>query len=392
MAEEKSANAGASASEYRPGLEGVVVSRSSISYVDGEHGVLEYRGINIRDLVADSTFEETTYLLLYNHLPNQRELAQFTTLMAKQRILPQSVRDAIHSFPVGMHPMVALQAGITMLAGEDYFTDELGSQGNNIRRSVALIAKAPSILAAFERCRNGEEPMPAVSKYSHAENFLFMIRGERPDPVEAQVFDKLLIMHADHSTNASTFTCRVIGSTLANLYSSVSGAVGALSGSLHGGANERVLRMLYSVGSPDNVEKFVDEMTAAGNKIMGIGHRIYKVKDPRADLLQETIPQLLALKGGEEWQTLYHTALRLEEVVNQKLSHKKLYPNVDFYSGIALEILGVPVDLFTTVFAMSRVAGWCAHWVEQVSANRIFRPKQEYIGDHSRPYVPLNRR
>jgi citrate synthase len=392
MSEPKTTASAAPLSEYRPGLEGVVASRSSISFVDGEKGVLEYRGINIRDLVEHSTFEETTYLLLYNHLPNQRELAQFTTLMAKQRILPQSVREAIHSFPVGMHPMVALQAGITMLAGEDYFTDEIGSQGNNIRRCVALISKVPSILAAFERCRNGEEPMPAVSKFSHAENFLFMMRGERPHPLEAQIFDKLLIMHADHTTNASTFTCRVIGSTLANLYSSVSGAVGALSGSLHGGANERVLRMLYSVGSPENVEKFVDEMTAAGNKIMGIGHRIYKVKDPRADLLQAMIPQLLELKGGQEWRTLFQTALRLEEVVNQKLGQKRLFPNVDFYSGIVLEILGIHVDLFTTVFAMSRASGWCAHWVEQVSANRIFRPKQEYIGDHGRPYVPLSRR
>jgi citrate synthase len=391
MSSDVSAKNGAP-SEYRPGLEGVVASRSSISYVDGAAGVLEYRGINIRELVEHSTFEETVHLLLRNHLPNQRELAQFTTLMARQRVLPQSVRDAIHNFPVGMHPMVALQAGLALLAGEDYSTDEIGSQSNNIRRSVALISKVPSILAAFERCRNGEEPMPAVSKYSHAENFLFMMRGERPDELEAKIFDALLIMHADHSSNASTFTCRVIGSTLANLYSSVSGAVGALSGSLHGGANERVLRMLYSIGAPDNVERFVDEMTAAGNKIMGIGHRVYKVKDPRADLLQAMIPQLLDVKGGEEWRTLYKTALRLEEVVNAKLGQKKLYPNVDFYSGIVLEILGIPVDLFTTVFAMSRVAGWCAQWVEQVSANRIFRPKQEYIGDHQRPYVPLDRR
>ncbi len=392
MVKNCSPDAAPSIVDYRPGLEGVIASRSCISFVDGANGVLEYRGINIRDLVEHSTFEETTFLLLYNHLPNQRELAQFTTLIAKQRVLPQSVREAIHSFPVGMHPMIALQAGITLLAGEDYTTDEIGSQSNNIKRSVSLISKVPAILAAFERSRNGEEPMPAVSKYSYAENFLFMLRGERPDPLEAQVFDKLLIMHADHSTNASTFTCRVIGSTLANIYSSVSGAVGALSGSLHGGANERVLRMLYSIGAPENVETFVDEMIAAGNKIMGIGHRIYKVKDPRAELLQQMIPKLLELKGGQEWTTLYNTALRLEEVVNQRLGEKKLYPNVDFYSGIVLEILGIPVDLFTTVFAMSRAAGWCAHWVEQVSANRIFRPKQEYIGDHNRPYVPLGQR
>jgi len=378
--------------EYQAGLEGIVAARSSISFVNGEKGVLEYRGINIRDLAENSNFEETTYLLLHNHLPNQRELAQFTTLMAKQRVLPHSVREAIHEFPVGMHPMVALQAGITMLAGEDYFTDEIGSQRNNIRRSVALIAKVPAILAAFERNRNGEEPMPAISKYSHSENFLFMMTGERPHPLAVKIFDKLLIMHADHSMNASTFACRVIASTLGNLYSSVSGAVGALSGPLHGGANERVLRMLYSIGSPENVEKFVDEMISTGNKIMGIGHRIYKVKDPRAELLQAMIPQLLKIKGGEEWQMLYKTALKLEEVVTEKLSQKRLYPNVDFYSGIVLEILGIPVDLFTTVFAMSRVVGWCAHWVEQVTNNRIYRPSQEYIGDHNRLYISIEKR
>ncbi len=378
--------------EYRPGLEGVVASRSSISYVDGLRGVLEYRGINIRDLVEHSSFEETVYLLLYNHLPSQRELAQFTTLMAKQRELPYAVREAIHNFPVTMHPMIALQAGITMMAADDYAFDDVANQIHNIRRAVSLIAKAPSILAAFERRRHGEEPLPAMSKFNHAENFLFMMNGERPHPEEARLLDKMLIMHADHSTNASTFTCRVIGSTLGNLYSSVSGAVGALSGPLHGGANERVLRMLFSIGSPENVEAFVDEMIATGNKIMGIGHRVYKVKDPRADLLQALIPRLLEVKGGVEIKNLFDTAVRLEEAAKVKLAYKNLYANVDFYSGIALEMMKVPMDLFTPVFAVSRIAGWCAHWVEQVSANRLFRPKQEYIGDHNRPYVPIEQR
>jgi citrate synthase len=378
--------------EYRPGLEGVVASRSSISFVDGLRGVLEYRGINIRDLVEHSSFEETVYLLLYNHLPSQRELAQFTTLMAKQRELPYAVREAIHNFPVTMHPMIALQAGITMMAADDYAFDDVANQIHNIRRAVSLIAKAPSILAAFERRRHGEEPLPAMSKFNHAENFLFMMNGERPHPEEARLLDKMLIMHADHSTNASTFTCRVIGSTLGNLYSSVSGAVGALSGPLHGGANERVLRMLFSIGSPENVEAFVDEMIATGNKIMGIGHRVYKVKDPRADLLQALIPRLLEVKGGVEIKNLFDTAVRLEEAAKVKLAYKNLYANVDFYSGIALEMMKVPMDLFTPVFAVSRIAGWCAHWVEQVSANRLFRPKQEYIGDHNRPYVPIEQR
>lgn len=378
--------------KFQPGLDGVVATRSSISFVDGEAGILEYRGIDIRDLIVHSTFEETVFLLLYNHLPNRRELGQFKTLMSKTRVLPHMVREAITSFPVSMHPMVALQAGITLLAGDDFFADEIASQRHNIQRSVGIIAKVPSVLAAFDRHRNGEEPLPAVSKYTHAENFLFMMSGERPHPLEAEVFDKLLIMHAEHTMNASTFTCRVIGSTLSNPYSSIGGAVGALAGPLHGGANERVLRMLYSIGKPDNVERFVDEMLETGNKIMGIGHRIYKVKDPRADLIQAFIPQLLEIKNGSEWRTLYEVALRLEEVVNDRLGGKRLYPNVDFYSGIVLDMLGVPMDQFTTVFAMARVAGWCAHWVEQVNANRIFRPAQEYIGDHQRPYTPIDQR
>jgi 2-methylcitrate synthase len=388
-------DANGSATERRtfmPGLDGVIATRSAISFVDGEQGLLEYRGIKIADLVEHSSFEETCFLLLYNHLPNERELGQFTTLMAKSRPLSQGVREAINAFPVGMHPMVALQAGLTVLAGEDYFADEIGSQRHNIRRSVGMIAKVPSLLAAFDRRRNGEEALPAQTKMTHAENFLFMLTGEKPHPVEAEIFDKLLIMHAEHTMNASTFTCRVIGSTLANPYSSISGAVGALSGPLHGGANERVLRMLYSIGDPNNVDRFVDEMIETGNKIMGIGHRIYRVKDPRATLMQEFIPRLLAVKKSAEWQKLYEIAVRLEEVVHDRFEAKRVYPNVDFYSGIVLEMCGVPMDLFTTVFAMARTAGWCAHWVEQISANRIFRPSQEYIGDHNRPYIPMEQR
>lgn len=379
-------------SPFRPGLEGVVATRSNISYVDGQQGLLEYRGIAVRELVENSTFEETVYLLLYNHLPSVREMKQFNTLFAKQRPLPQSVRQAIFTFPVGMHPMVALQAGASLLQGEDFYADDVSSPLHNVRRCVSLIAKVPAIMAAFERARHGEEPMPAVSKYTHAENFLFMLTGEPPDELSAKIFDKLMIMHAEHTMNASTFACRVIASTKSSVYSSVSGAVGALSGPLHGGANERVLRMLYSIGHPDNVESFIEDRLATGAKIMGVGHRIYKVKDPRAVLLQQYLEELIDLRGGEEAQNLYETARRLEEMIEHKLGEKNIYPNVDFYSGIVLDLLGVPMDLFTSVFAISRVVGWCAHWLEQVSANRLFRPQQEYTGDHNRPYIPIGRR
>ena len=378
--------------EFRPGLDGVVATRSKISYVDGKVGVLEYCGIKIADLVEHSTFEETVYLLLHSHLPSKRELSKFSTFFAGQRALPDSVLKAIKGFPVGMHPMVALQAGITMLMGDDFYCDDLTSARHNLQRCISLIAKVPTIVAAFDRHRNSEEPMPPISRFSHAANFLFMLTGEAPDEEAAKIFDKLLIMHAEHTLNASTFTCRVIASTNSPLYSSVSGAVGALFGPLHGGANERVIRMLYSIGHPDNVEKFVEEMLATKGKIMGIGHRIYKVKDPRAIILQKALPRLIEKLGGEEVADLYRIAVRLEEVCKKKLADKALYPNVDFYSGIVLEILGVPTDLFTTVFGIARTAGWCAHWLEQISANRIFRPSQEYIGDHNRPYRPLESR
>lgn len=380
------------AKNYAPGLEDVVATRSSICYIDGEKGRLLYRGISIDELAEMSSFEETAFLLLYNHLPNDRELKQFTTLMGKQRNLPLSVHEAIKRFPVGMHPMLALQSAITLLQGEDFYADDVSSPHHNLKRAVSLIAKVPTIVAAFERCRNGEDPFPPVTRFTHAENFLFMLNGVPPDPYAGKVLDKCFILMAEHTLNASTFTARVIGSTNASVYSAVSGAVGALSGSLHGGANERVLRMLYSIGSPDNVEKFVDEMTDAKKKIMGIGHRIYKTIDPRAPILKSYIPELVKRMGGEEFKQLYEIALALEKEVEKKLAHKKIYPNVDFYSAVVMEILGIPVDLFTPVFAISRVVGWAAHWNEQVEVNRIYRPIQEYIGDIKRHYVPLENR
>jgi len=377
---------------YSPGLEGIVACRSSISHVGGSEGILEYRGINIIDLAEHSTFEETSYLLLYNHLPSERELNQFKRLMAKLRLLPPPVRDAIVRFPVGMHPMLALQSAISLLQGDDYYADDISSPLHNIRRAIALIAKLPTLITAFERHRHGEEPLPPVSKYSYAENFLFMLNGEPPDPLAARVFDRFLILHAEHSMNASTFVARAIASSNASIYSSISGAVGSLSGTLHGGANERVLRMLYSIGHPDNVEQFVEEQLSSKNRIMGLGHRVYKVKDPRAYILEKCIPDLMDRLSGEEVKTLFQIAKRLEEVANERLGERSIYPNVDFYSGIVLETLGIPIDLFTAMFAMSRVAGWCAHWLEQISANRLFRPTQEYIGDHKRTYVPIEKR
>jgi citrate synthase len=379
-------------SEYCPGLEGVIATRSAICHIDGEQGRLSYRGISIEDLAEHSTFEETAYLLLYNHLPSDRELKEFSTLIARQRHLPLSVSEAIKKFPVGMHPMLALQSAVALLQGEDFYADDVSSPIHNIRRAISLIAKFPTIVAGFDHCRNGEDPLPPVSKYNHAENFLFMLTGSPADPAVARVLDKCFILMAEHTLNASTFTARVVGSTNASIYSAVSAAVGALSGSLHGGANERVIRTLYSIGSSDNVPKYVGEMLDSAKKIMGLGHRIYKTTDPRAPILKSYIPGLLDKVGGEEFKELYEIATGLETEVEKKLSHKKIYPNVDFYSAVVLEILRIPIDLFTPVFAISRSVGWATHWMEQVDANRIFRPIQEYIGDLNRPYVPIEKR
>lgn len=378
--------------EYRPGLEGVIACRSTISYVDGQEGLLEYRGINIRELAEHSTFEETVYLLLHNHLPSEREFSQFKKLIARLRILPHSIRDAIEQFPVGMHPMLALQSAISLLQADDYYADDTSSPQHNLRRAISLIAKLPTLITTFERYRYNEEPLPPSSKYSHAENFLFMLAGEPPNPLAAKAFDRLLILHAEHSMNASTFVARAIASSNASIYSSISGAVGSLSGIFHGGANERVLRMLYSVGHPDNVEEFIEEQMASNSRLMGFGHRVYKVKDPRAHILEKYIPDLVDRFGGDEVKTLYQIARKFEEVATQKLASRNIYPNVDFYSGIVLEALGIPVDLFTAVFSMARVSGWCAHWLEQISTNRLFRPSQDYIGDHQRSYVPIENR
>jgi len=379
-------------SGYLPGLEGVTACRSAICSVDGEKGVLEYRGINIRELARNSTFEETTYLLLYSHLPSEREFSQFKMLMANRTRIPGPIRDAIAKFPVGMHPMLGLQSAIALLQGDDFYADDISNNQHNLRRAISLIAKIPTLIAACERRRHDEEPLPPVSKYSHAENFLFMLTGEPPDPLAAKLLDRSLILHAEHSLNNSTFVSRMIGSTNASIYSSISGAVGSLSGNLHGGANERVIRMLYSIGHPDNVKRFVDEQLSSKNRIMGIGHRVYKVKDPRAEVLQEFIREFIESRSGEGVKKLYEIALRLEEVVKKRLSNRGLFPNVDYYSGILLEALDIPIDLFTAMFAMARISGWCAHWLEQVNANRLFRPTQEYIGDHNRPYLPIEKR
>jgi citrate synthase len=378
--------------QYRPGMEGQVAARSAISFIDGNKGMLEYRGININDLIDNSTYEETVFLLLYGNLPNIREFKRGKTLMSKQRNIPKSVMNAICNFPVGLDPMQALQSAIPLLQGEDFYADDVDFRKHNLLRATSLIAKVPPIVAAFDRYRNDEEPMPPVAKYSHAENFLFMLHGVPAKKKMARLLDKFLIAHAEHTINASTFTNRVIGSTTSSIYSSISGAVGALYGPLHGRANQNTLLMLEEIGDPENVEQYLEEALAAGTKIPGLGHRVYKAKDPRAVLLEKEIAAIIQKQGGKKDKVLFKTARTLEKAALTKLGKKGVYPNVDFYSGILLKMLKVPSSLFTPLFAISRVAGWSAHWIEQVSQNRIYRPIQQYIGDHGREYIPIEQR
>jgi citrate synthase len=373
-------------------MEGQVAARSSIGFVDGKRGILEYRGINIKDLVNNSNFEETVFLLMRGDLPNSREFKKYKTLMSKQRNIPRSVMKAILNFPVGLDPMQALQSAIPLLQGEDFYADDVEFRKYNLLRATSLISKIPTIIAAFDRYRNDEEPVPPKSKYTHAENFLYMLHNKKPKKKLALLLDKCLIVHAEHTINASTFTGRVIGSTTASIYSSISGAVGALYGPLHGRANRDALLNLESIGDPENVETYFEEAMVSKSKIPGLGHRVYDTKDPRAILLEKEISDVINTHGGKKDKKLFKTARKLEKVATARLSAKGVYPNVDFYSGILLNILNIPQSIYTPVFAMSRVSGWSAHWIEQVSQNRIYRPIQQYIGDHNRKYIPLEQR
>ena len=376
--------------EYVPGLAGVPAVQSRISYIDGFQGLLAYRGIPIEQLAEHSTFAETAWLLIYGELPGESDLARWNQDLTEHRKLKYQVRDVIKALPEGGHPMKALQAGTAVLG---MFYPGEGEGAYDIPRQreamIRLIAKLPTLVAAFHRTRRGDDPIEPRDDLDLASNFLWMLSGKDPDPLAARLMDVCLILHAEHSINASTFGALVTAATLADPYCVVSSAVGALAGSLHGGANERVLAMLREIGSVDRVLPYVDQKIAAGAKIMGVGHRVYKTKDPRATILQQLAVRMFETLGTTP---LYDIALEVERVVAERLGGKGICPNVDFYSGIVYDKMGIPTDLFTPIFAISRVAGWLAHWVEQLEDNKLFRPTQIYIGEHGRSYVPVAER
>lgn len=376
------------ACEYRAGLEGIPATQSSISFVDGQRGILEYRGIPVEELAQKSNFVETAYLLIWGRLPTQAELESFEHEIRHHRRLKYRIRDMMKCFPEGGHPMDALQACAAAL-GLFYSRRALDDPAYINAAVIRLLAKIPTMVAAFQLMRKGNDPVQPRDDLGYSANFLYMLNEKEPDPFAAQILDVCLILHAEHTINASTFSAMVTASTLTDPYAVVASAVGTLAGPLHGGANEEVISMLEEIGSVENVRVYVDHCIETKSKIMGFGHRVYKVKDPRAIILQDLAEQLFEKYGMDQF---YDVAVALERVVNEKMGHKGIHANVDYYSGLVYRKLGIPTDLFTPVFAVSRIAGWLAHWKEQLNENRIFRPTQIYTGTHAAPYVSINER
>jgi citrate synthase len=375
-------------SELRPGLADVPVAESAVSYIDGKRARLEYRGIAVETLARESSFEETAWLLLRGELPTQRELAEFEDQLRHHRRIKYKLKDLIKCLPESGHPMDALQASVAAM-GMFYPARDVSNAQSNWDSAVRLIAKMPTVVAAFHRLRFGDEAITPRDDLDHAANFYYMLFERDPSPAIRKVLDACFILHAEHTMNASTFSGRVTGSTLANPYTVISSAIGTLTGPLHGGANEEALEMLDDIGSVENVRPWLERAVAEKRKIMGFGHRVYKVKDPRATVLQELAENVFAEINRPK---TYEIALELERVAAGTLGPKGIYPNVDFYSGIVYQALGIPRDLFTPIFAIARVVGWLAHWLEQLKNNRIYRPEQIYVGKHDVAYTPLEKR
>jgi citrate synthase len=374
--------------EYKPGLEGIPVTKSSISYVDGQKGILQYRGIAIEELAKRSSFLETAYLLIWGELPSAKQLQEFQTHILFHRRVKYRIRDMMKCFPETGHPMDALQTSAAALGL--FYSRRALDDPEYIRKAVVrILAKIPTMVAAFHQMRRGNDAVQPNDDLDYAANFLYMLTERVPHPLEARIFDICLTLHAEHTINASTFSAMVTASTLTDPYAVVASAVGTLAGPLHGGANEEVLLMLEKIGSVENVEPYISDLIANKQKIMGFGHRVYKVKDPRAKILQELAVNLFNETGHDRY---YDLALELERVIESKLGHRGIYPNIDFYSGLVYSKLGIPSDLFTPIFAIARVAGWLAHWKEQLAVNRIFRPTQIYTGEHNISYVAMEER
>ena len=381
------------------GLRGVVAGTSEISSVDGEAGKLTYRGIDINDLANNASFEEVAYLIWHDELPTRAQLDELIESLNQARHLPRPVLDMITALPAGTVPMDALRTGVSMLAAFDPDIAANSIEANR-RKAVRLLAQVPSIVATFARVADGHDP-PSTTDGPIAASFLSMLTGETSQAAAVQAaavqaaavqaaavqaLDLLLVLQADHEFNASTFTARVIAATLSDMHSAITGAIGALRGPLHGGANQAVMEMLLSIGAPENAEQWVLDRLAGRDRIMGFGHPVYKTADPRATVLREMSRTLSEASGHADW---FEMSQAIETVM---MREKQLNSNVDFYAATVYASLGIPPDLFTPIFAISRTSGWTAHVLEQLSNNRIIRPRAEYVGHTDRPFVPLEAR
>ncbi|MBK9154270.1 MAG: citrate synthase [Chloracidobacterium sp.] len=367
------------------GLRGVVAAQSAIGDVDGIQGKLIYQGYDIHDLAENSTFEEVVYLLWNGKLPNQAELDEHVAQLKANYEAPAEVISLMKQYPKDSDPMDVLRTAVSSLDLYDpkgQGTDRESAVGAAVR----ITGQIGTIAAAWDRIRNGKDVVAPDKSLSIAENFLYMLRGERPDADEARMFDIALILHADHELNASTFTTRVVAGTLADMYGCVTAGIAALAGPLHGGANTNVMKMLIEIDDPAKIDEWVDNALANKKKIMGIGHAVYKTEDPRATWLRKFSKQMADRKGESQW---FEMSQRIEQLMLEK---KGMYPNVDFYSASTYYLMGIPLDLFTPIFAVSRISGWTGHILEQYANNKLIRPRAEYIGKRDQKYVPIGER
>jgi citrate synthase len=376
------ANASAGAST---GLRGVAVGTSSISDVNGEKGELIYQGFNIHDLAEHSTFEEVVFLLWNKRLPNRAELSELEQSLRASYAVPAELIALMKQFPHDADPIDALRTAISALEFYDSNSRDI-SRETSIKTAIRLTAQFPTLVAASERIRRGLDVINPDQRLSIAANFLYMLRGEKPAERETRIFDVCLILHADHELNASTFTARVVAGTLADMYACVTAAIGALSGPLHGGANTAVMKTLLEIGTAENAESYVKKALAEKRKMMGFGHAVYKTEDPRATHLRQFSKEMGEAAGDSKW---YEMSRKVEEVMHRE---KGLYPNVDFYSASTYYMMGIPLDLYTPIFAVSRISGWTGHILEQYADNKLIRPRAEYIGARDVAYVPIEER
>jgi citrate synthase len=380
--------------ELKHGLEGVLVDESELSEIDGDAGRLIYRGYPIDELASRATFEEVLYLLWEGELPNRSALEAFDDEMRDERAVDERIIETLRGLAhVGERPMAALRTGVSMLSATDPDPDAEPQNTDAIRaKGRRITAKLPTILAAYDRLRNDAEPLSPHEDLGHAGNFLYMLTGEPPDEVAARTFDMALTLHADHGLNASTFTAMTVASTYADVYSAVAGGIGALSGPLHGGANQDVIQTLQELDeSGDDPIEWTRQALEDGRRIPGWGHRVYNVKDPRAVILEERSSALAESTGETKWHE-YTRAIETLLTEEKGLPEKGIAPNVDFYSGSVYDQLGIPTDLYTPIFAMSRVGGWVGHVQEYVSDNRLIRPRGKYVGPEPREFVPIENR